>query len=512
MSPGAIVVLAVVLVAVAIVAGRSGVGRDGRGDDLDRQRDRSERWARLPDVADLVVTSATVDRAVLGLLDNKLVAMPPLGSVMVVAPTGTGKSSRYVVPTVLRWKGSAVITSVKGDAIALTIAKRLKEGPVYVFDPTGATGLGNCRFPVVNWAKTYPGALKAASWLTDSSQVEKVTSNEQQLWATLGEQLLAPLLFAAANTGRGMAAISDWILFRREDEVSLLLEKLGDRDAEGHWASIRSAEGRTKQSIFITAQRILHVFSHPSVRDALAPEGDGVVFSADDLLTTGGTLYVVSPAEDQELFTPIFETLVNSVVRVVEERSAALGGVPISPRLLLMLEEAANCAPLRRLPTIASAGRGQGIQLVSVWQDEGQIATVYGTTKARTVFANHSAKLVLPGIADTDTLERISDLIGPAEFERESRTINESGASRSTSSTSLPLAPPHFIRELADDQALAVVKNFKPMRLRTVAWYEDPELRALVDPSTAASYDAAFGPAGGAEVASSRRRLGGRTR
>lgn len=257
--------------------------------------------------------------------------------------------------------------------------------------------------------------------------MEKVTSNEQQLWATLGEQLLAPLLYAAARTDRGIDAVSDWILFRREDEVSMILEELGDRDAEAHWASIRATEGRTKQSIFVTAQRIMHVFSHPLVRGALAPTGDGAVFRPEDLLDTGGTLYVVSPAEEQELFTPIFETLVNSVVRAIEERSSRTG-LPIAPRLLLMLEEAANYALLRRLATIASAGRGQGVQLVSVWQDESQIEKVFGAAKARTVMNNHIGHLALAGIKDQRTLERMSDLPGVSGQGRDPLPTGLSGA------------------------------------------------------------------------------------
>lgn len=57
-------------------------------------------------------------------------------------------------------------------------------------------------------------------------------------------------------------------------------------------------------------------------------------------------LYIVAPQADQELCTPIFESLVNAVVRVIERRSAPTG-LPIDPPLLLMLDEAANCAPLR---------------------------------------------------------------------------------------------------------------------------------------------------------------------
>lgn len=488
---GAVVVLLVLLFGAGAVL--HGIYHAGRGSgSLEDQRENSRRWARPRDVPDLVVDEPLAERAVIGTLRGRRLAMPSLESVLVLAPTGMGKTSRFVVPTILRWKGAAVVTSVKGDAVALTLEHRKAQGPVWVFDPTGASGLPASSWSPLATADTYAGAMKAAAWLTDSSQVEKVTNNEQQLWATLGEQLLAPLLFAARRTHKGMADIADWILFRREDEVAALLEDLGDRDAMGHWAAVTSAEGRTKQSIFVTAQRIMHVYAHPDIREALSG-GDGKdMFDPDVMLTAGGTLYVVAPAGEQELFTPVFETLLNCVVRAVERRSAEAGGLPISPRLLLMLEEAANCAPLRRLPAIASAGRGQGIQTVSIWQDEGQIETIYGSSKTRTIVANHTCLMVLPGVKDTATLRRIEDLIGPDRFRVDRRTVTNGSASTSWDYESLPLAPAEYIRELNEGLALAVISNRKPIKLRTVAWYEDDDLRRLVG-AAAAPYDAAFG-------------------
>ncbi len=75
-------------------------------------------------------------------------------------------------------------------------------------------------------------------------------------------------------------------------------------------------------------------------------------------------------------------------------------GKPLDPPLLLVLDECANIAPLRDLATLASTGAGQGIQLVSVFQDMAQINAVYGRDRAPTIVSNHRAKVILSGIAD----------------------------------------------------------------------------------------------------------------
>ena len=69
-------------------------------------------------------------------------------------------------------------------------------------------------------------------------------------------------------------------------------------------------------------------------------------------------------------------------------------GTPLDPPLLLVLDECANIAPLRDLATLASTGAGQGIQLISVFQDMAQIYAVYGR--------DHARKVVRAAMADYD--------------------------------------------------------------------------------------------------------------
>jgi len=200
----------------------------------------------------------------------------------------------------------------------------------------------------------------------------------------------------------------------------------------------------------------------------------------------------VAPASDQEDFTSIFETLVNSVVREVEARSN-FTALPINPRLLLMLDEAANCAPLRKLPTIASAGRGQGIQLITVWQDDSQIETIYGPTMTATINSNHVCKVILPGVSDDGTLERVSKLIGPHTVKLVTHGVGSDGrGTRSTQPHTEVLATPDYIRTIERDEVIVIVGRDAPMRLRVVPWYLDNDLRKLIDPDVAARFDAAF--------------------
>lgn len=490
-----IAVAAIVLTGLMAVVGGLVLLFGRRGErPIDPERDRSDRWARPQDVRPLAVVGNPQGRVVLGRLGPKtLIGAPERRSVAVIAPTGTGKTARFVVPALLRWDGAAVVTSVKGDALALSIAERRRRGPVWVFDPTGVTGEKSCTWSPLLGVATFADALTAATWLVEAGSASARTDDDASLWETLGKDLLAPLLFAAARRGYELDAVVEWVAIQDEEHVTELLRDLDDRDALNKWEATKTRHHRTKSSIYTTAGAILSAFAHPSIRDAVQLSEPERVMDPARLLSEGGTLYLVAPATDQAEFRPVFEALVNAVVRAAERRSAESGGLPINPRLLLMLDEAANIAPLRRLGAIASAGAGQGIVLVSVWQDASQVTSVYGPTEATTVLANHTCKVWLPGITDYETLRRLSELLGEHTITRTTKSTDHHGRSSVTEARQTQqLAPPEYLRQLRPGTAVVLVDRMKPMQLHTAGWWEDAELRGRVDAATAERFDAEF--------------------
>ena len=139
--------------------------------------------------------------------------------------------------------------------------------------------------------------------------------------------------------------------------------------------------------------------------------------------------------------------------------------------LLLVIDEAANIAPLPDLAQIASTARGVSIQLVTVWQDFAQIQARYGTL-AQTVINNHRAKVVLAGVSDTPTLDYISRLIGDQQTTEESHTQNADGKKSTTQSTRhRPLAPTANLRRADTGTGVLIYGNFHPAKLTLRPWY-----------------------------------------
>lgn len=483
---------AAALIAVKVLLGRPSKPRSAR-DEAARARDTSPVWATRADVQPLITTEYDPRRVRLGYLGPDLLCNPLLRSLLVLAPTGSGKTARVVVPNVLVHRGPVLAGSVKGDLLHLTLKRRREFGPVTVFDPTNVSGEASCRWSPLGTITTYADAGRAASWLSESSKSGNAGVEAAQFWESLGRRMLAPMLFAAARTGETMATVARWTQLQQYQKVTTILDEIGDGDAIMGWSAFVTTHARTRDSVANTGWTVLEAWAHPDVRTTVNVTADDADrLDLDQLLTDYGTLYLVAPASEQRLFTPIFETLANAVLQRVETMAAQRQGIALDPPLLLALDEAANVAPVRRLDQIASKGAGEGIVLLTVWQNEAQIDKTYGQADARTIVGNHTGRLYMSGITDEQTLNALSRLIGTDTIDRETTQTDRDGrTSRSRTPTDIEVAPSHWLRQLPDDVAILITSKYKPAKVNLPGWWEDDTLRPLIDERTAASFDAA---------------------
>jgi type IV secretory pathway TraG/TraD family ATPase VirD4 len=151
----------------------------------------------------------------------------------------------------------------------------------------------------------------------------------------------------------------------------------------------------------------------------------------------------------------------------------------LDPRLLVCLDEAGNCAALAKLPELATTARGQGIQLVTIWHDLGQLQHRYGR-RATTVLNGHRAKLFLSGQADVDSLELASKLIGDQAVTHTSHTAAADGRASTTASVSWRrMVPMEVLRQLRPREGVLLYGHLPPARVRLRAWFRNPRLRRL---------------------------------
>ncbi len=456
--------------------------RDGGGA---RQRKvQGARWASKRDLRELHVSSPPRGRLVLGRQGRRLVAAEDRASVVVVGPSTISlKTTGFTIPATLEWDGPVVCTSVKSDLLLTTIKQRREVGKAMVFDPSGVTGIESVKATPLSGCGSWRGAMRVAHWLASAARSGGSGGLEDsEFWYSAAEKLLSPMLFAAAVSGGQMADVIRWLNdgSDAEQEVTARLAEAGSADAQSAWNANWNREERQRSSIYTTAETIVGAFADPRVLDAsLRAE-----YTPAELLDgRSNTLYLVAPAHEQERLRTLFAAMISELVAVVYESSAQTGK-PLDPPLLIVLDEAANTAPVPDLDVIASTGAGQGIQLVTVFQDLAQVEARYGK-RAQTIINNHRAKVFASGIGDPDTLRYISQVVGDGEFRQHSKTAGEKGSTSATEgSTYRDLAPANVVRGARPGSALLVYGHLPPARLSLRPWFREPDLRRLVEEGT----------------------------
>jgi type IV secretion system protein VirD4 len=465
--------LAVATLSGLALAGISLVRRVGGPDVLRRRPPEGARWARARDLRALIVTRSQPGRLTLGRLGRRLVAGEPRASTIVVGPSQSGKTAGLAIPAILEAAGPVLAVSVKRDLLDHTLSSRRDGGPVWVYDPTGAAGLSDpspVGWDPVRACHSWAGARRMAQSL--GSAHGRPGSRDAEFWLQMATKLVGPLLLAAAHTeGASMRDVVRWLDTREENQVADGLRRAGSPEAMDAFGASCQREDRTKSSVYATAEAVLEPFADPGVAASLA--GSGVDPVA--LVEGRGTLYIVAPAADQDRLAPLFAGLVEHVLEVAFARAAA--GRPCDPPLLAVLDEAANTAPIRSLPQIASTAAGQGVQVVTIFQDLAQARSRYGEA-ADTILANHRAKLFLSGISDGRTLEYLGRALGDEEVGYESATRGEHGsASRTRGTRSRRLAPADLVRGIEPGYAILVYGHLPPARLRLRPWFAERDLR-----------------------------------
>jgi type IV secretion system protein VirD4 len=449
------------------------------------RRSTGARWAGRGELRVLRNRApGSAGRLTLGRHNGRLLHAEHRHALVAFGPPQSGKSAGLAIPALLEWEGPAVASSIKTDLLGATLRRRSRIGSAFIFDPFALAGVRSHSWSPLRAAQTWDGALEVAWRMAAAGELDQRGVEGGDFWAIAAEQRLAPLLYAAAATGATIEKVVRWAYGQGTRELHDALGQLANdahdeaqlAGAHAAYDAVRAFEAqadRTRSSIEATAQALLRAYRFARVaRSARSCEITG-----DGLLDEAATLYLIGDAKASKLLRPIFLALLSEVVDRAYERATLAGGRLELP-LLLCLDEAGNVAPLPNLAEIASTAPSHNIQLVSIFHDLAQARSRFGG-QAETVVNSHRARMLLPGVADLETLRYFAGLVGEEEARDYTRTTGAGGATRSTALRRRPLVAAEALRQIRGGGALLLYGRIPPVQLRLRMWFADRRLRRL---------------------------------
>ena len=414
--------------------------------------------------------------------NGKLITSKVFPHALIVAPTGRGKTTGFVIPNLLTFKGSAVVLDVKGENFEATARHRASQGDeVFRFAPTDWHDRRTHR---------YNPLLRIA-------ELEDPDRKQMEL------QLLASL-FLQADSDRVQGLLKGGIdLF----VAAGLLAFERSRPTLGEIYRI-SASGGNKQKEFMKRRDEVQNHAAKLIFERLASTNNDTLTSYVSLLMTSGLDQWSNPAIDKatEVSDFDFRTIRKkpfSVFLVVQPLMVK----PLAPLIRLFFSDLISALQdkepgkdepwpvmimldefnrLGKMPIVVESIetlRSYRGHLAIVTQTIPALDEIYGENTRRALQGNAGVKLYLTP-SDEKTVEELSKAVGKTtkRVVTRSRSIGKNpfeGRSMSERTEETSLLPEDEARRLPLEDIIMVVDAQMPIRAKRIQYYDDPFFKSI---------------------------------
>ena len=433
---------------------------------VDRGWVRPRTWAVPADLRRLWVHGPAAGRPYLGVIGRvpaRTLAAEHEVQPMVVAPPRAGKSSGYVVPWLLDHRGPALVLSTKRDIYDATAPLRRSLGRVWVYDPFGDSA--SAGFTPLIPARSWPGAIRAGEALASAAHPDS-SNAANEFWDKEAASMLAPLLHAAAISAQSMSELVRWLDARDFTDAIACLKAAGASAAADQLEGVSRRDERNRETTVMSALNLLRAYRYPQV--AACAVGD---LTPERFLDgQANTIYVVAAGHDQDALRPVILALVAAIYEAAIVKARTCG--VLDPRLFVLMDEAANIAPVRNLASYLSQCADHGIVIATIWQSIAQIDQRYGRPARDAICAASTAQVFIPPLAEPTSAGYLTELLGD---EPVANASTSTGLARHTLSVGhQKAAPSPWLRQIGRGRAVLVYRDLPPAVVRAPGWFEDP--------------------------------------
>jgi type IV secretion system protein VirD4 len=466
------------------------------------------RFARRPEIAAAGLLGN--QGIILGQLGRRYLMLAGQQGVALAAPPRAGKGVGVVIPNLLNWPDSLIVTDVKKENWTITAGYRRARGhTVHLFDPVSP-----------HTARWNPFTYVPAQSELRIDGVQKIadmfyseTPGIDPFWTASARSLFVGISLYLLETPSLPATIGE---VRRQGMAS------DDEGFARHWKRI--IEGRnsgrfplsdecvralydvidlapvTASSIRKTFTSRLDLWANPLLDRATS----GNDFDLRDLRKVLMSVYVSVNPDDLQRLRPLlslfFQQAIGLQTQSLPEHDPAL-----RYQLLLLLDE---FAALGRIPVISEATSylpGYNVRLVLIFQALSQLREVYGPHASATMLKSLAARIVFAP-KDYEEAKEISEELGDCtvraravsrpRFARWGRNRSGQGGQITLSDQRRPLLLPQEVKELGTEEALIFYEGLRPIRCRKIRYFRDRRFaaRLMPPPVQAAAPDATLRP------------------
>lgn len=412
----------------------------------------------------------------------RLSAEESFKNLILMAPSGFGKTTRYVIPNLLELEGSAVVTDPSGEIYRATSGELARRGfAIQVLQPA-APG-SSLRFNPLHYFRSDTELRRLATVLAGT-----VGGDERDAFWRIGAtdvlhfgmQAITALPEAADHTLANLRRLLN-VLSAGEQLADGFMARYLNGEAFGEYRAFMGQEEKVKAAHISTARAALDLWSDAEVR----------WFSGRNTVEIGAlrarptVIYLIVPEHKISYYGVLLNLFYTACFEYcVQSRDGAAGaGGDLLP-VYFFLDEFGNLGRIENFASVITTLRKRRCSVSVILQAKAQLDALYGKD-APTIFGGGCGhKLYFSGL-ELETCRDLEAALG----QQTAYDADTGGGGREERKAAAPLLRHDAIRMLPPEAGILISGARRPVLLtmppffRVAAWRKAAELPAVPHPA-----------------------------
>lgn len=412
---------------------------------------------------------------ILGKAYGKTLKLPGFEGALVVAPTGSGKTTAIAIPNLLEWTGSGVFNDLKGELYRLTAAYRKNNlhNECFLWAPADIHKNTACYNPFY-YVSDHPDLRIRDLQLIAGTLIPETKLGDGFWYQSSREIFLTLSLYLLESTGT--ATLSDiHDLSKQESFFAWLANEIMDHEhcskqLKQNVFALLGADEKTQKNILKDFHSRMGLFNDPLVGYATSKND----FDFRELRKKKMSIYIQIPDGDKARLSPILTLFWAQLIHVISEREPQ-ADEPYG--VLALMDEFGNMARINKLKDGLSFLRSYRVRCIIIVQYLAQIYSVYGRYDAKG-FLNSKVKVAF-ALNDREDAKFFSESLGNKTIKVSSSSVNTShgdhpgSRSENINFQSRPLMTSDEIMQLSDKKAIILMEARNPIKADKCYWFKD---------------------------------------
>ena len=368
------------------------------------------------------------------------------GHILVLGPSGTGKTSALLIPTLRSWQGTALVVDISGD-----ISANVNTPNKIVFDPTSKSCIPYDVFASINVVTDDTERQERLEQLAYLLLPDKANDSEAGIFfCKNGRKMITAALICYYGMGWGFVEICEFFL--GHDWRSLLndIAKQQNPIANMFISSFAGASEQNTAGCKQAADDALTLFAtNEKIKNALRKSASYEQSISPATLETS-SIYIYIPDEKLKIYGDLLRIITAQSMEYFSSRPPEN-----KQAILFCLDEFASFGKLQIVESLRKL-RKRRIRILVLTQSLADLDMIYGKDERIAMLGNFKFTVIL-GCKDTETQEYFSKMIG------EKRSLLATDPNQKRQPIIKPADLAHLEQDLfviCDDGAIRLRKNF----------------------------------------------------